>query len=231
MKAQWKKAGEKIAGLNQREKILVLLMGLILLPGIIDFFLLQPLRDSRAQYNKQMQSINLRLDSFNTQQNELLQDIKNDPAMELERRIEGIEKVLGATKEALVGYTDTLISPQKMATMLENMLHESAELKLVSLENLPVAPLFDKETNKVPNQETNEEKLKDVFGLYRHGIRLVFKGNYMKTKSYLLKLERLPWKFYWQHFDYQVEKHPNAMITLNIYTLSTSKWWIGDKDE
>ena len=46
--------------------------------------------------------------------------------------------------------------------------------------------------------------------------------------NYLQKLEQLPWKFYWQHFDYEVQQYPRALITLNIYTLSTSKWWIGD---
>ena len=244
MKAQWEQAREKIAALSQREKVLVLLTGLILLPGIIDFFLVQPLRDSTTLYNQQILSVHSRMESYNAQQEELLIEIKNDPAMELERRIEGASRALEATKEVLVNYTDTLISPQKMASMLESMLHESVELKLLSLENLPVAPLFDKETtaqkSKAEEQSDDAQPLteqsankqtKDVFGLYRHGIRITFQGNYMKSMDYLQKLEQLPWKFYWQSFAYQVEKHPKAIITLNIYTLSTSQWWIGDKDE
>ncbi|MFT5450934.1 MAG: MSHA biogenesis protein MshJ [Enterobacterales bacterium] len=239
MKAQWEKASEKIAALSQREKVLVLLTGLIIIPGIIDFFLLQPLRDSTALYNKQVLSVYSRMESYTAQQEELLLEIKNDPAMELERRIEGASKALKATKEVLVNYTGTLISPQKMAIMLESMLHESNGLKLLSLENLAVAPLFDKESkaqkSTVDDQSLNDEsrnkQSRDVFGLYRHGIRMVFQGNYMTSMDYLKKLETLPWKFYWQNFDYQVEKHPKATITLNIYTLSTSQWWIGDKDE
>jgi MSHA biogenesis protein MshJ len=122
--------------------------------------------------------------------------------------------------------------------MLESMLHESADLKLISLKNIPAAPLFDKEAaeqkstvDESDGEQDNKNQTKDVFGLYRHGIRMVFQGNYMKSMDYLQKLEQLPWKFYWQNFDYQVEKHPKAIITLNIYTLSTSQWWIGDKDE
>jgi len=234
MKSQWEQAREKIAALSQREKVLVLLTGLIILPGIIDFFLVQPLRDSTTIYNKKILSVHSRMESYNAQQEELLIEIKNDPSMELERRIEGASRSLEATKEVLVNYTDTLISPQKMASMLESMLHESVELKLLSLENLPVAPLFDKETtaqkSKAEEQSANKQ-IRDVFGLYRHGIRITFQGNYMKSMDYLQKLEQLPWKFYWQSFGYQVEKHPKAIITLNIYTLSTSQWWIGDKDE
>ncbi|MFT5521057.1 MAG: MSHA biogenesis protein MshJ [Enterobacterales bacterium] len=238
MKAQWVKACEKIVALSQREKILVLLTGLIIIPGILDFFLLQPLRDVTAINNKKILSINSRMESFTAQQDELLIEIKNDPSMELERRIGGVSKALEASKAALVNYTDTLIAPQKMAAMLEKMLHDSGDLKLLSLENLAVTPLFDKESNtenviieQSASQGSKDAEEKNVFGLYRHGIRIVFQGNYMKTKDYLQKLETLPWKFYWQYFDYQVEKHPKAKITLTIYTLSTSKWWIGDEDE
>ena len=228
MKELWQKTSEQVANLSQREKILLLLTGLIIIPGIIDFFLLQPLRDKATLWNQQTQIINQRMASFTSQQNDLLAEIENDPAMELERRIEGVNKALVVAKKALTQYTDTLIAPQRMASMLENMLHERGSLQLVSLENLPVAPLFD---DKKFDQEKKASEVESVFGLYRHGIRLVFKGNYMTTMDYLRNLEQLPWKFYWQNFNYEVQQHPTALITLNIYTLSTSKWWIGDKDE
>lgn len=224
MKELWSKASEKTSALSQREKFLLLLTGLIIIPGMIDFFLLQPLRDSSQLWRQQTQAINQRMASFAAQQTDLLAEIENDPAMELERRVAGIESALEKAKQSLIQYTDTLVAPQRMASMLENMLHERGNLRLVSLENLPVAPLFNR-------ADTNEEKDADVFGLYRHGIRLVFEGDYMKTMQYMQNLEQLPWKFYWQNFSYEVQQHPKALITLNIYTLSTSKWWIGDKNE
>ena len=220
----WDKTSEQISALSQREKILLLLTGLIIIPGVMDFFLLQPLRDSSTLWQQQTQIITQRMESFTTQQADLLTEIENDPAMGLERRITGVEKALNTAKQSLVQYTDTLIAPQRMASMLENMLHERGSLQLVSLENLPVAPLFKRE-------EAAKEKEGDVFGLYRHGIRLVFKGDYMNTTDYMQNLEKLPWKFYWQNFSYEVQQYPQALITINIYTLSTSEWWIGDKDE
>ncbi len=228
MNELWLNTKEKIAALNQREKILVLITGLILLPGLIDYFLLQPQRDETTKWNLQTTAVNQRLVSFTTQQEELLIEIQNDPAMDLSRRIDGVKRALAVTKKAMIDYTNTLIAPEKMASMLENMLHERGELKLISLENLPVAPLFGEQQDQ---QEPDEEKGADIFGLYRHGIRLEFKGNYMNTMEYLEDLELLPWKFYWDRFSYEVQQHPSAIITINIYTLSTSHWWIGDKGE
>jgi len=233
MNELWQKAAQQVAELSQREKILLLVTGLIIIPGILDFFLLQPLRDKSTQWQQQTDVINQRLASFATQQNDLISQIENDPAMELERRIEGIDRALASAQQELLKYTDTLIAPQRMAAMLENMLHERGDLELVSLQNLPVAPLFkgQKSAANEVQQADNHKDSDDVFGLYRHGVQLVFEGNYMATKDYLTNLEQLPWKFYWQTFNYEVQQHPTALVSLNIYTLSTSKWWIGDKDE
>ncbi len=232
MNELWEKASQQVAALSQREKILLLFTGLIIIPGILDYFLLQPLRDNATEWRQQTEVIYQKLGSFSDQQNDLLAEIKKDPAMELKRKIEGIEGALKSVQRALLEYTDTLIAPQRMASMLENMLHERGDLKLVSLQNLPVAPLFKgQELDAAQSEEEKQEDAEDVFGLYRHGIQLVFEGNYMSTKDYLANLEQLPWKFYWQSFNYEVQKYPTAVVQLNIYTLSTSKWWIGDKDD
>ena len=60
----WKKATQQLSTLNQREKVLLLLVGLIIIPGIIDFFLIQPLRDSGTIWRQQTEIINQRMTSF-----------------------------------------------------------------------------------------------------------------------------------------------------------------------
>ncbi|MCP3675386.1 MAG: hypothetical protein GY829_13050 [Gammaproteobacteria bacterium] len=232
MNKLWNKASQKVAELSQREKILVLLTGLIIIPGILDFFLSQPLRDNASMWRQQTDIIHQSLASFSEQQSDLLAEIKKDPAMELERKVEGIEAALRLAQQSLLQYTDTLIAPQRMASMLGSILHERGDLELVSLQNLPVTPLFKgQEPDTGQSEEKKQEDEENIFGLYRHGIQLVFKGNYMSTKDYLTNLEQLPWKFYWQSFNYEVQKHPTALVQLNIYTLSTSEWWIGDKND
>jgi len=233
MNELWKTAEQRVTELGQREKILLLLTGLIIIPGILEFFLIQPLRDAGNQWRQQTEAINQSMVSYSTQQNELLVQIEKDPAMDLERRIEGLEKSLGIAQKALLKYTDTLIAPQRMATVLENMLHQKGRLELVSLQNLPVAPLFQGQDSGVKDirDDTAGQKSREAFGLYRHGIQMVFRGNYMTTKDYLTHLEQLPWKFYWQSFNYEVQEYPTALVRLNIYTLSTSNWWMGEKDD
>ena len=216
---------DKLDTLNPREKIMILVTGVILFPGLIDFLWLQPMRDDTTRMTRQAQMITERLTSTNQQQEELVKMIQDDPAMELERRIEGTQSAISQAEQRLLEYTGSLIPPDKMAGMLKSLLDESDSLTLLSLENLAAAPLFD------PAQASSESNTRDVFGLYRHGIKLQFKGDYMNSMNYVAALEKLPWKFYWRSFDYQVEQYPTALVTLNIYTLSTNSYWIGDGND
>ena len=71
MKQQWQLANDKIATLSNREKILLLITGLIIIPGILDFFLIQPVRDESNNWTNQIERINQRMLSFNQQQQDL----------------------------------------------------------------------------------------------------------------------------------------------------------------
>ena len=91
-------------------------------------------------------------------------------------------------------------------------------LKLIELQSIAPLPILLEK-----NMEDEEPKV----GLYRHGVALVFEGNYFDIQQYLEKLESLPWHFYWKKFDYSVAEYPTASVELEIYTLSTNKAFIG----
>jgi MSHA biogenesis protein MshJ len=64
-------------------------------------------------------------------------------------------------------------------------------------------------------------------GLYRHGVRLVFEGDYLTTMAFLESLEQKSWRFFWQSLQYDVEQYPKARVTLTLYTLSPERAWLG----
>lgn len=63
--------------------------------------------------------------------------------------------------------------------------------------------------------------------VFKHAVELEFQGDYRSTLRYLKNLENLPWRFYWDGVSYEVIKYPKASITINIYTLSLDKGWMG----
>lgn len=212
---------EKVSALSAREKWLLVATGYVFVVGILDYFIIQPVRDQRISTEIQIQNLVAQQLNFDQQLNELTMQIASDPAMIAEREIEGLDKAIVENEKRLRTFTDTLVAPQNMTAMLKDILDQQQNLKLVELRNLPVAPILSDEES-----DSNQD-----IGLFRHSVRLVFQGNYTDTLKYLTKLEDMKNRFYWNRFDYQVEDYPIARVSLNIYTLSTQQWWIGNIEQ
>ncbi len=216
----------KVSAMSEREKWMLVVTGFVLVVGILDFFLIQPMRDQRAAFEQQINTVRSQQADFAQQQEELVLQIEADPAMAMQRQIEGLEKSISTNEVKLKEFTTSLVSPVEMSNMLRELVSQSRGLKLIEFENLAVAPLID----DPDMQEGADVEQATEFGLFRHPVRVVFEGNYQDTLDYLTKLEQIDNKFYWQRFDYQVLQHPKARVTINIYTLSTQQWWIGSNE-
>ena len=66
----------------------------------------------------------------------------------------------------------------------------------------------------------SEPSLNNV-GVFKHSVVVQVEGSYFDVIDYLSILENLSWKFYWSELDYRVVDHPKAIVTLEVYTLST----------
>jgi MSHA biogenesis protein MshJ len=157
-------------------------------------------------------------------------------------RIKHLKDEIRSINEIKKDITVGFIRPKQIADVLKGILKKEPGLKLVRLQSLGVEPLFSKreEKNKksvrqnasqTPPLDSSKEVKKSGLStkpdIYKHGILLEFQGDYISTVNYLKKLESLPWKFYWDGMGYEVLEYPEALITINVFTLSLEKGWIG----
>ena len=103
--------------------------------------------------------------------------------------------------------------------MLEAVLTQKTDLKLIRIQNIPTQPLLQDE-----NIEAGD--IADA-GVYRHGMQIEFSGSYLSTLEYLKALEALPWDFYWEGLSLEVEKYPQSRVIITMHTLSFKEGWIG----
>ena len=82
-------------------------------------------------------------------------------------------------------------------------------------------PVVKMATLQKPPQAVND------IGLYRHRIILKLSGSFFQLRDYLNQLEQLPWKFFWEKFDYKLIKYPKGELQIEIYSLSLKKEFIG----
>ncbi|MDX1518892.1 MAG: hypothetical protein R3318_02135, partial [Gammaproteobacteria bacterium] len=62
---------------------------------------------------------------------------------------------------------------------------------------------------------------------YKHGMKIVFEGDFLSTVDYIRKLENLDWRFFWDSIEFRVEDYPRSLSSITLYTLSLDQNWIG----
>ncbi len=211
MKQQWQRSCAWVAALSSRERGLLLVTGmrLFLLPAYS--FWLEPAWLSYQQLQRREQELTLSL-QLQQQENQARQvRLRGDPSQALRQELVVLEQRLQQLDRRLQDETLDLIAAERMPQLLEQLLADSGQLQLVQLTSLPPEPLL------VGAKARN---------LYQHGLRLQVEGSYFEVHHYLRALEGLPERFYWRSLDYRVTEYPNARVTLELYTLSTSKEFI-----
>ncbi|MCX7133917.1 MULTISPECIES: MSHA biogenesis protein MshJ [Aeromonas] len=211
LKAQWQAWADKIAALSQRERVLILLTGLVLvcagaIYGWLDGAALRLEQDRVALTTAQRDLEIMDLENLGKQAR-----LARDPDQNVRDQLVRVEGDIGKLDAELKAQTVDLIQAHEMPAVLEALLSRSANLHMLALTSLAPQPLM------AGDQRIN---------LFKHGIRLKLEGGYFDVYQYLKALEALPRHFYWKQFDYQVQEHPKAVVEMEIYTLSTSKEFI-----
>ena len=211
MKAQWQAWATRVGALSLRERILILLTGVILLVALGVYGWLEA-ADTRLNQDRQALMAAQRDLEILTLENQGKQArLGRDPNARAREQLAGVEASLAQLDARLQAQTVDLIPAREMPAVLEALLSRSASLHMLALTSLKPEPLMAGE------QRVN---------LFRHGIRLQLEGGYFDVYQYLKALEALPRHFYWKGFDYRVVEHPKAAVAMEIYTLSTSKEFI-----
>ena len=211
LKAQWQAWADKLAALSQRERVLIMLTGVVLVGSIATYGWLDAAVVRLEQDRLARSSAQRDLEIMDLENQGKQARLARDPDQNVRTQLAGVDEEIGKLDAALKAQTVDLIQAHEMPEVLEALLSRSANLHMVALTSLAPEPLM-----------AGEQRI----NLFKHGIRLKLEGGYFDVYQYLKALEALPRHFYWKQFDYQVQEHPRAVVEMEIYTLSTSKEFI-----
>ncbi|MEZ6974662.1 MULTISPECIES: MSHA biogenesis protein MshJ [unclassified Aeromonas] len=211
LKAQWQAWADKLGALSQRERVLIMLTGVVLVGAIATYGWLDAAVVRLEQDRLALSSAQRDLEIMDLENQGKQARLARDPDQNVRTQLAGVDEEIGKLDAALKAQTVDLIQAHEMPEVLEALLSRSANLHMVALTSLAPEPLM-----------AGEQRI----NLFKHGIRLKLEGGYFDVYQYLKALEALPRHFYWKQFDYQVQEHPRAVVEMEIYTLSTSKEFI-----
>ncbi|MBQ5964133.1 type II secretion system protein M [Massilia sp. ZL223] len=152
-----------------------------------------------------------------------------DPDAPARARLQAVQEETAALGDSLLAMEHGLVPPERMAPLLDTILRANGRLKLVSMRTLPAegvgAPAgADKTAPAAAPARDAAAKPADL--LYRHGVEVTVRGNYLDMVDYMSALEAMPTRLFWGRAQLDVEEYPASRLTLTLYTLSLDRKWM-----
>lgn len=220
MKRYWELACSKINGMPLRERVMIFLAAAFAAVALLNAVLLDPLLAKQKALSVQVVQQQEKMKELQAQVQKLLQARRDDEHSPLRSRLAQLRRQLQEQDGYLQSRRDRLVEPDKMADLLEQVLNKNDKLQLVELKTLPASPLIEKPQAATADSPAGQKQV------FKHGIQITVRGGYLDMLSYLAALEKMPAQMFWGEISFSVDKYPDAVLTLTLYTLSLDKKWL-----
>ena len=239
MKHYWELACSKVDGMSLRERAMIFVAAAFVVISLINATLLDPLLAQQKVLSAQVVQQQEKMKALQAQMQNLWQAKSDDEHSPLRTRLVQIKQQLQEQDGYLQSRSDRLVEPDKMASLLEQVLNKNGNLELIALNTLQASMLVEKpqaenERSEVSSLRPNAATAQPVAPgaatgqkqIFKHGVRITVRGGYLDLLRYLAELEKLPAQMFWGEVSLSVGKHPDAVLTLTLYTLSLDKTWL-----
>lgn len=215
MSAYWAILTARVDALSRRERLLVLFAVLAVVFFMLNALLLDPVAKRARMLEGQLAGDRAQVAALRQQLQLLAATPVADPDAEGRARLEVINRQLQQVDAALEDEQRDLVSPDRMAGLLEDILKKNGQLKLLSLRTL----------SPDEKAKTGDAGAK-ALPVFRHGVELKVQGRYLDLLNYLRALEGLSWHMLWGNVALSAEPAQLSTLTVTIYTLSLDRAWL-----
>jgi MSHA biogenesis protein MshJ len=214
--------------MSLRERVLLVAAAAVVLYFLLSLAVIGPDEAKRKARKQRVEAQTVELESVRKEIRELTVLLERDPNAQQRAELQRIRGTI-VEADALLAQLDSA-APQAAGAVLREMLGTTPGLELVSFKTLPVVlayqsrplpaaaakPAADAKA-AAPGTDTAARPPRSI---YRHGIEISIKGNYLALLPYLERLQKYPGRIYWTDVDLSVRSYPDAVLKLTVYTLS-----------
>lgn len=208
MKQQWQNWSEQVAQLQQREKQLLLGVGIFLVAYLALWFIILPAHEQYTKNTNALVKAQRQIESQTAQKKMIQQALARNYLVELNNQLVNKEARLKSLDEQLADYKQVFVNPEQMLSILRDVLNENNKLELHSFNILPAQPIY-----------LDEVKKQDV-AFFHHELAVEIDGRFFDLYDYVTTLGALKETIYIDGFDYQVIEYPIARLKLTLTTVS-----------
>lgn len=212
----------QIDALSLRERALVMLGAFMVMFLIWDGMLMSDIGGRSKRVTDEINATQERMQQLNQAIAASAQNRGADPNKILQDELQATRTKIDALDKTLSEGSASVIPPNEMARVIEQVLRRQGRLKLVSAQSLPPRPMFN-----TGAAESDAAGVNGIGTVYRHGLELEVEGRYLDVLEYLRELESLDWQFFWEAVELESGKYPVNRVRIRVYSLNLEEGWLG----
>ncbi len=213
----------KIDATSVRERVMVFCAAAGTIVFLLFTLMLNPLLLKQANLRAELSQQRNNITGIDAEITATVLAYANDPDKDNRAHLAALKAESAALGASLRAMQHGLIAPERVAPLLETMLKSNPRLHLIGLKTLPVSVVNEA---PAPDDPKAAATVKSLPVLYRHGVELSVRGNYLDLVNYMDALEAMPARLFWGSARLEVEEYPHARLTLTLYTLSLDQNWM-----
>lgn len=218
---------EKWNALNTRERWMVFFAGLAVIYFLLNALLVSPATGRHTLLATEVAQARQQLQELQQQMTTLAESPLQDVDAANKAKIADLNATLLTQSQALQALSDTLVSPELMPKLLQDVMRRHADIRLVNMKTLPPVNFIHVDAPQAAQQEgTENTEVKPEFGVYQHGLELTLSGHYMALMKYAEALQGLSKQVLWDKAELVAKDYPASELTVTVYTLSLDKTWL-----
>ncbi|HEY4080615.1 MAG TPA: hypothetical protein VGM81_07965 [Burkholderiaceae bacterium] len=210
MKTRLRQVLEKLDARSQRERVLLLLVGLVLSLCVVEMGLVTPAFERFRALGAAVDEAELAVRKTRGALIQRDHEVLRQKAAQ-SQEIAALTEQLQRAQRELAERSASLVPAPDMLKVLDGVLHRNGQLKLRAMQNLAPVELGPAASGAP---------------LYRHGVQLTVEGSFAELLAYCGELEHLPQHLLWGPMALDAKAYPRVQLKLQLYTLSQEKPWL-----
>jgi MSHA biogenesis protein MshJ len=204
--------------MSLRERVLILVTLVVALAFPTFTYLIEPAQQQSAVLTSTLQRLQTEAAEA-TIDYQLAKALKvQDPNAVLQQQIDTFQAQIEDHLQQQKTRSAALVEPLQMVELLQQILRQHPGVRVMGLSKAPPVSI---------SMAKADEASVTTQGLFRHNLELVLEGGFFEVQGFLKAAEQANKSLFWNSIDYQVGDYPNARVTLQVYTLSSTQEWLG----
>ena len=229
LKQRLQQLGARVDALSLRERALVFAASVAIVGFAGQQLVLAPIYREQAALQQTIDQQRNNMSGIDAEIAARVTAYQNDPDAAPRHRLDSVKRESAQLANSLLAMEHGLVPPERMAPLVDAILRANGRLQLVSMRTLPVETISGRAAvaaaapaGTAPKSDSGRSP--DM--LYRHGVEVTVRGNYLDMVNYMSALEAMPTRLFWGKAQLDVEEYPASRLTLTLYTLSLDRNWM-----